>query len=160
MCIDTLLMEIFALCNRAFRKQLLPLNESYHHRLERWHGLANLIACFVSFRALPPAGSKYLGSSGVAGPFWDWSLAFPIWRTFPSVTKWTVKPPAASLRHCSIWLSDILGLNLDIPIYSFVGWATSAYHRALGVTHHSLFSCGVLSHVKAIWEYVWIIMVW
>lgn len=160
MYINTLLMETFALCNHAFRKQLLPLNESYHHCLERWHSLANLIACFISFRTLPPAGSKYLGSSGFAGPFWGWNLPLPIQRIFSSVTKWTVKkPPAASLHHCSVWLKDILGLNLEIAISSFVEWAASDYHRGLGDTHPSLLSCWLLSHVKAIWECLWIITV-
>lgn len=148
-------METVALCNGAFRKQLLLLNESYHHCLERWHSLANLIACFLSFRTLPPAGSKYLGSSGFAGPLWDWNLALPIWRTFPSITKWIVeKPPAASFHHGWVWLEDILGLHLEIPICSFIGQAASAHHRGWGGTHPPLLSRWLSPDVSAMREYV------
>lgn len=57
-----------------------------HSYLERWR-LANLNCVFLSFRALPPAGSKYPGSFAIVGSLESLTLGL---LALLSVSNWTV----------------------------------------------------------------------
>lgn len=64
-----------------------PLSESQYPYLGRWQ-LASLNCSFLSFRALPPAGSKYPASSAFVGSQESLTLGS---LALPSVvSKWTV----------------------------------------------------------------------
>ena len=88
----------------------------------------NLIACFLSFRTLPPAGSKYHGSSGLAGSLSGWDLGLPTQWPFFHQHIDIGKPCWKPLLGFCLMKGHLVSAQ---KFHLFAGGAACAYPRGL-----------------------------